>query len=256
MKRDHKVYITNSFAMRRNQRYLDVLKGVLEKYKIPGQYYSLGDYKEESVCIEHVGRKWKVYEGARGKKIHSREFKSFYKAGCSLLDSVVDDFKQLLIMKANLWVKLNLAVFGSHIDTAEKKVSFALRMKYEEEFPVFKVTIKNSSDHTIGRVEVISKISNADAKRIWRGEVRKGVVARRKIDSVASVKYVSKEIERPYIRGWRVARYGYYDKDGTRIVLRVARDEVLRKIKPRNHNDILRNNKVSAIHEGDSKVTT
>lgn len=71
------------------KRCFSVLNSVLCEYGIPFQYFYLGGFIDGYVCLEYIDENWIVYEGSRGEKIHLKEFKSFYEAGCSLFDSIV-----------------------------------------------------------------------------------------------------------------------------------------------------------------------
>lgn len=54
--------------------YIRVLKSTL-KTTIPMDRYSIGKYKEESICIESDGNKWIVYDGERGQKHNMKVYK-------------------------------------------------------------------------------------------------------------------------------------------------------------------------------------
>lgn len=46
----------------------DVLIEILKEFGIPENFYSLGGYAEETVCLEKKGDTWIVYGGERGQK--------------------------------------------------------------------------------------------------------------------------------------------------------------------------------------------
>ena len=71
--------------MSRHPKYeLCELKKFMLNIDIPYNYYSIGDYLDEAVCIEFIGNKWIVYEGERGKKYNLKSYLSF--------SQVCDDF--------------------------------------------------------------------------------------------------------------------------------------------------------------------
>lgn len=59
---------------------MDKLENCLKKSRIPEQYYSIGQYAEEEVCIERKGRNWILYEGEKGKKHNVKQYNNWHKA--------------------------------------------------------------------------------------------------------------------------------------------------------------------------------
>ncbi len=52
----------------KNTLYIEMLKITLRAFNIPDEFYSIGEYTEEAVCLEKKELSWIVYEGERGKK--------------------------------------------------------------------------------------------------------------------------------------------------------------------------------------------
>lgn len=53
---------------------LNALKKTMEHFEIPQDFYSIGNYAEESMCIEEKDNKWSVYGGERGNKHNLKIF--------------------------------------------------------------------------------------------------------------------------------------------------------------------------------------
>lgn len=62
----------------------------LNKMKVPKEFYSLGKYKEEALCLEQNGGMWIIYEGERGNKYNPRKYQSEYEACLAFLDRIKD----------------------------------------------------------------------------------------------------------------------------------------------------------------------
>ncbi len=85
-----------SFA---DQRTLNVLRSVLEKYKIPLSLYSLYGYSEDRACIENSGVTWIVYLGSHGKRYDVKKYTNLHSACVGLLDFLAEDKASLSKMK-------------------------------------------------------------------------------------------------------------------------------------------------------------
>lgn len=59
---------------------MDRLEYTLKRHKVPEEYYSIGEYSEESICIEQQGKKWIVYSGERGNKYNLKSYPGIGKA--------------------------------------------------------------------------------------------------------------------------------------------------------------------------------
>lgn len=46
----------------------EALVNVLKGFCIPEQYYSIGEYAEEAICLEKRGSDWIVYGGEKGQR--------------------------------------------------------------------------------------------------------------------------------------------------------------------------------------------
>ena len=59
---------------------MNALKKTMEHFKIPQDFYSIGNYAEEAMCIEEKDNKWSVYGGERGDKHNLKIFYNGYEA--------------------------------------------------------------------------------------------------------------------------------------------------------------------------------
>lgn len=67
---------------------LQILRTFLKEQDIPERRYSIGEYCDESICIEVDGDAWVVYAGDRGNRYEEKMFPEFSDAACHLLTRV------------------------------------------------------------------------------------------------------------------------------------------------------------------------
>lgn len=59
-------------------RCLNLLKVVLKRCNIPTEYYNIGGYAEEAICIEKENNEWLLYLGERGSKKFQKKNQDIY----------------------------------------------------------------------------------------------------------------------------------------------------------------------------------
>lgn len=72
-------------SMEVQQERLQLLRDFLNRQDVPKNYYSIGKFRDEAICIEAENDGWIVYEGDRGGRYNEKHFKNFYEAGCYFL---------------------------------------------------------------------------------------------------------------------------------------------------------------------------
>lgn len=147
----------------------DIIVKILNDYRVPIYYYSIGKCIDDCVCFEYKREKWIVYEGYRGHKSQIRTYDSPYSAGCELLGSLVADEDTFSEIKANY--KRELASVVNLDDETEKKIKIS---GIDEDDIVIKddnSKLKNSLD--LGRKKVKSALSGITPARKVRVSVVK-----------------------------------------------------------------------------------
>lgn len=76
------------------QIYISILESVLKTHHIPKEEYSIGEYKEEALCLEQESLNFVVYSGERGNKYNINKFKSIRNACYNFLDRIAETDNQ------------------------------------------------------------------------------------------------------------------------------------------------------------------
>lgn len=80
------------------------LREVLKSFDVPEVYYSINEYRDDAVCIEHDESGWIIYNGERGEKYNKEHFNNITGACkamiCRLAETEIDkDTMQRLFEK-------------------------------------------------------------------------------------------------------------------------------------------------------------
>lgn len=141
--------------MSRDSRHeLYELKEFMMSMDIPYNYYSIGEYLDEAVCIEFIDNEWIVYEGERGKKYNLKSYLSFSQVCDDFFSRISETEQQEQLLKL-LWNTNNARI------VAVQKRKLGKRGYYT------KVAIKTLSDP----VNVIAYMENADISKNAENDV-------------------------------------------------------------------------------------
>lgn len=78
---------------------IEILVKALKEFHIPKEFYCIGEYAEEAVCLEKKDLSWIVYEGERGKRYNIKTHLNCKDACHDIISRVaesVDDEKKLI----------------------------------------------------------------------------------------------------------------------------------------------------------------
>lgn len=78
---------------RETLNYTTILEKALSN-RIPKEFYSIGAYREEAVCIEKRNSKWIVYEAERGDRHNTKSYKDANKACYDLISRVSESTEE------------------------------------------------------------------------------------------------------------------------------------------------------------------
>ena len=90
------IYMSNAYitALSNDKKTLHIMKSVLRSNGIPMQYYSIGKYAEECICMERAREGWEVYSGERGNKYDLATYESAFIACKQVLNRVAESDEQ------------------------------------------------------------------------------------------------------------------------------------------------------------------
>lgn len=71
----------------------------LEEFAIPENFYSLGGYAEEAICLGRSGLAWVVYGGERGQKHNKRTHTSCKSACFDIINRLSETIEEEAKMK-------------------------------------------------------------------------------------------------------------------------------------------------------------
>ena len=93
-------YVNEKTTIR--NRYFIKVRAIIRRYGVPNEYFSLGGYSEDSICLEKEQNFWYIYLGERGNKVYIRQYTTlkdacrglieYFASGSKYKNNMLNDF--------------------------------------------------------------------------------------------------------------------------------------------------------------------